>query len=90
MRLIGRGRAVASHEIAATPDAPDIPARFGQRIRELRTAGGLSQEAFAAKCALGRTCVGGIERGERNLALRNIEVVANALRIAISKLAEGL
>ena len=68
----------------------DILTRFGRRVRELRTAAGLSQEAFAASCGLDRTYIGGIERGERNLSLVNIEVVARALGLTISKLTEGL
>ena len=44
---------------------------LGETIRHLRTAKGLSQEAFASVCRLDRTYVGGIERGERNLSLKN-------------------
>ncbi|MDA1163665.1 MAG: helix-turn-helix transcriptional regulator [Planctomycetota bacterium] len=66
--------------------ADDILARFGQKVRELRQAKGLSQEAFAAECELDRTYMGGIERGERNVALRNIEVIANSLGITLSEL----
>jgi len=68
----------------------DILLRFGERVRHLRTALNLSQEAFAALCDLDRTYIGGIERGERNLSVRNIEVIANAMGITISKLTEGL
>lgn len=68
----------------------DILIRFGERVRQLRTERDLSQEAFAALCELDRTYIGGIERGERNLSLRNIEVIANALGITVSKLTEGL
>jgi transcriptional regulator with XRE-family HTH domain len=71
-------------------DEPNILKRFGQRVRELRKAKGWSQEAFAARCELDRTYVGGIERGERNVALRNIQVLAEALDITISELMEGL
>lgn len=70
--------------------ADDILARFGQKVRELRQAKGLSQEAFAAECGLDRTYMGGIERGERNLALRNIEVIARTLGISLSQLMNGL
>jgi len=64
----------------------DILKRFGERVRELRLKTGLSQEAFADKCGLDRTYVGGIERGERNLSLKNIARVAAALDTSISKL----
>lgn len=70
--------------------AVDILERFGQRIRELRRAEGLSQEAFAAKCGLDRTYMGGIERGERNLALRNIDLIAKTLKMSLSDLMQGL
>ena len=68
----------------------DILIRFGKRVRELRKAQGFSQEAFADVCGLDRTYVGGIERGERNLALKNIEAIATSLNISISELTKGL
>lgn len=68
----------------------DILVRFGARVRELRLSKGYSQESFAAKCGLDRTYIGGIERGERNLALRNIESIAVALNISLSDLMNGL
>jgi transcriptional regulator with XRE-family HTH domain len=68
----------------------DILIRFGQRVRELRKEQGYSQENFAYACGLDRTYMGGIERGERNLALRNIEKIAETLGIPISELMEGV
>lgn len=68
----------------------DILVRFGQRVRELRSDQGYSQESFAYACELDRTYVGGIERGERNLALRNIEKIADTLGITVSELMEGV
>lgn len=68
----------------------DILIRFGKRLRELREALDLSQEAFAAKCQLDRTYISGIERGLRNLSLRNIELIAVALGTSISDLTAGL
>jgi len=64
--------------------------RFGGRVRELRKARGFSQEAFAEHCGLDRTYIGGIERGERNVSLRNIEVIARALGVTVSELTQGL
>lgn len=71
-------------------ESGDITSRFGQRVRQMRKAKGLSQEAFAAECDLDRTYVSGIERGRRNVSLRNIEVIAKALGISISDLTQGL
>jgi transcriptional regulator with XRE-family HTH domain len=68
----------------------DVLQRFGRRVREKRTALGLSQEAFADKCKLDRTYISGIERGRRNLSLRNIKVIADALDTTISELTKGL
>jgi transcriptional regulator with XRE-family HTH domain len=68
----------------------DVLARFGQRVREKRMAMGLSQEAFADKCKLDRTYISGIERGKRNVSLRNIEVIANTLGISIAELMKGV
>ncbi len=68
----------------------DVLSRFGQRIRKLRKEQGYSQETFAAHCGLDRTYIGGIERGERNAALRNIEIIARSLNMTISELMQGL
>jgi transcriptional regulator with XRE-family HTH domain len=70
----------------AKSPAEDMRARFGRRVRELRTARGLSQEAFADACGLHRTYIGGIERGERNLSLENIGKIAEALGVTLSEL----
>lgn len=71
-------------------DSEDILKRFGKRVRELRKSQGYSQESFAAECGLDRTYLGGIERGERNVALRNVEVIAKTLKISTSDLTKGL
>jgi len=64
----------------------DVRIRFGKALRERRRRLGVSQEEFADLCGLDRTYVGGIERGERNLALVNIEKLARALKISLSEL----
>jgi transcriptional regulator with XRE-family HTH domain len=47
---------------------------------------GVSQEAFADMRNLDRTYVGGIERGEQNVGLVNVERIAKAFRISVSEL----
>jgi transcriptional regulator with XRE-family HTH domain len=68
----------------------DIRARFGKAVRRRRHKLGASQEAFADLCGLDRTYLGGIERGERNVALVNIEKIARALRISLNELFRGV
>ena len=68
----------------------DILTRFGHRVRALRTARGQSQETFAEACGIDRTYISGIERGRRNVGLKNIEVIANALGVTLSELFEGV
>jgi transcriptional regulator with XRE-family HTH domain len=55
--------------------------QFGDRVRALRERAGLSQEGLAAKVGVHRTYLGGVERGERNLCLRNIIRLAKALGV---------
>ena len=59
---------------------------LGQRIRELRTGQGYSQEGFADKCGVHRTFMGTVERGESNLSFQNIARVATTLGVSLSAL----
>ncbi|MDP2139795.1 MAG: helix-turn-helix transcriptional regulator [Gammaproteobacteria bacterium] len=71
------------------PEA-NILKTFGTRVRELRKAAGYSQETFAQHCGLDRTYLSSLERGHRNVSLRNIERIALALDIQISILMRDL
>ena len=68
----------------------DIRIRFGRALRRHRQKLGVSQEAFADMCQLDRSYIGGIERGERNVALVNIEKIAKTLRLSIAQLFRGV
>ena len=68
----------------------DIRIRFGKAVRQRRHKLGVSQEAFADMCQLDRTYIGGIERGERNVALVNIEKISKTLKLTISELFRGV
>lgn len=63
-----------------------IQERFGNRVKELRTAKGWSQERLADECKLHRTYIGGIERGERNVSLRNLNAIAKAFDLTLKEL----
>ena len=71
---------------AGMTEQADILVRFGQRVRDLRS----EQENFAYECELDRSYMGGIERGERNVALRNLEKIAETLGITLAELFEGV
>ena len=64
----------------------DICARVGFSIRELREKKNLSQEQLANLADLHRAYVGQIERGEKNIGLRNLEKIAKALKVSIKDL----
>lgn len=65
----------------------DILKKFGKKVREIRLRKGISsQMTFAHKAGLDRTYIGGIERGERNVGLKNIEKIAKSLNVSIEEL----
>lgn len=64
----------------------DILIKFGNRIRELRNEKEWSQETLADKTGFHRTYIGMIERGERNLSLKNVEVFASSFGLSVSEL----
>lgn len=68
----------------------NILIKFGLKIKKLRKEQKLSQEELAHKAGFHRTYIGMVERAERNITLVNIEKLANALDISISKLTSKL
>jgi transcriptional regulator with XRE-family HTH domain len=57
---------------------------LGAAIRAARQAKGLSQEALAEIAGIDRSYMGGIERGEHNLAIMNFLKIADALDVKAS------
>jgi transcriptional regulator with XRE-family HTH domain len=70
--------------------SPSIKSLFGKSVRALREERGYSQEELAERAGLHRNYVGGIERGERNVALENIAKLAKALSVRSRDLFELL
>lgn len=63
---------------------------FGKAVRALREERGYSQEELAERAGLHRNYVGGVERGERNVALENIVKLARALSVRTRDLFDSL
>lgn len=59
---------------------------LGLAVRALRDRRGVSQEAFALQVGVHRTYVGAIERGERNIGVLTLRVLAHGLDIELSAL----
>jgi transcriptional regulator with XRE-family HTH domain len=55
-------------------------------IREIRELKSFSQEGFAHQVDLDRTYIGGVERGERNLAALHLIRIAAALDVEVGEL----
>lgn len=72
----------------SSKSAKNLRARrsLGAAIKRIRAQKGLSQEALASACGLHRTYVGGIERGERNVSIDNIERISIALECSVAEL----
>ena len=64
----------------------DISVKFGKRVKELRKEKRMSQGDLAKILGVHPTYISGIERGVRNMALKNIEKLAEALGVKIVEL----
>lgn len=64
--------------------------RLGNNIRERRHTLGMSQEKLADAAGLHRTYIGAVERGERNVSIDNIILIASALNINAKQLLEDV
>ena len=68
----------------------ELQKELGQRIRRLRVQRGYTQESFADKCGLHRNFMGAVERGEQNLTLKTLRIIATGLGTKMAKLLSGL
>jgi transcriptional regulator with XRE-family HTH domain len=66
--------------------AMTILQKFGSRIKQFRSAKGITQEKLAELSCLSRQYIGDVERGTRNISLINIEKIATALELTLSEL----
>src|SRR5580704_7225454 len=72
--------------VQETTHIDNLQRSLGQRIREMRSKHGWTQEQFAEFCGVHRTYLGHVERGEKNVSLSTVLRVANALGVRISAL----
>lgn len=67
-----------------------IRTELGERIKELRTSLGISQEKFALQIGMDRTYFASVEAGRRNISICNIKKIADGLGVSLSELFKDL
>jgi transcriptional regulator with XRE-family HTH domain len=68
----------------------DVQKQIGATIRKLRLKRGWSQDVFADRSGLNRAHVSEIERGESNVTIQTLKIVADTLGVRIVDLVKGL
>lgn len=62
----------------------EIQAKIGNRIKEVRTAKNLTQEAVAWNADVDRTFMNHVENGKRNISVKSLEkIVVQGLQISL-------
>lgn len=64
--------------------------QFGERVRAMRLAQGLSQVEFGERCGFYQTYLSRVERGQANPTLNAMEVIANALGVTVFDLFDAM
>lgn len=67
-------------------ERPDVLSHVAGNMRRLRGERGLSQSALAELSGLSRRMIVGIESGEANISLANLDRVAEALGVSFSEM----
>ncbi|MBO5632611.1 MAG: helix-turn-helix transcriptional regulator [Aeriscardovia sp.] len=62
----------------------------GQRVKEIRNGQGLSQEKLALKADIDRTYLAGVELGKRNLSIKSLYKILQALEVSFHDFFEGM
>jgi transcriptional regulator with XRE-family HTH domain len=68
----------------------DVLLKFGIAVRAYRAQHKWTQETLAWKTGFHSTYIGRVERGERNLSLKNVEIFAKTFNVQISDLVKTL
>lgn len=58
---------------------------FGENLKKIRIKKGITQEKLSVLSKLHRTYISDIERGNKNLSLKNIEKLSRALGVDIKE-----
>ena len=68
----------------------DVQKQIGATVRMLRLKRKWSQDVFADRSGLNRAHVGEIERGESNVTIQTLKIIADTLNVKISDLVRNL
>lgn len=71
-----------------TPPKTSARQIFASNLRRYRRVREISQEELALNAHMSRSYVSGIERGERNVSIDNMGVLADALGVALKDLVD--
>jgi transcriptional regulator with XRE-family HTH domain len=65
---------------------PELLEKFGQHLKNLRTAKGMTQEELSYACDMELSQVYRIEKGKINATLTTLEALAKGLEISVGEL----
>ncbi len=68
----------------------DIQKRVGANVRAWRLKRKMTQDVFAERAGLHRAHVGEIERGESNVTIQSLKLIADTLKIKVVDLVKGI
>lgn len=80
------GRSLLSGASGKETETPPITVRFGAIVRSWRRRSRISQETLAERADLHRTYIADVEAGRRNVTLKTMERLAQALEVSLAVL----
>lgn len=68
----------------------DLLIKLGARIRTLRHRTGWTQVEMAERIGIDRSFLADVERGKRNISIRNLYLISKSLNVSLSQLLKGI
>ena len=81
---------VSEYASSSTSRSGSITQRFGERLRALRKARGMTQHQLSDYMGIDRSFISDVERGKKRISLDYLDTLAQGFKLSLPEMLKGL